>query len=144
MSFLFLEVSPPSSSSGNFSQFMPDSATSPHSASSSPQPTARSQKGRDDVTGTVKKGKSRTAFSQEQLQTLHQRFQAQKYLSPHQIRELAVALGLTYQQVNTEALTHGLSVTQWLNSHIKQWQDGKASRQQRAEAKVLHTGHCPA
>ncbi|XP_013055312.1 homeobox protein NANOG-like [Anser cygnoides] len=95
------EVSPPSSSSGNFSQFMPDSATSPHSASSSPQPTARSQKGRDDVTGTVKKGKSRTAFSQEQLQTLHQRFQAQKYLSPHQIRELAVALGLTYQQVKT-------------------------------------------
>uniref|UniRef100_A0A8B9TFE1 Homeobox domain-containing protein n=1 Tax=Anas platyrhynchos TaxID=8839 RepID=A0A8B9TFE1_ANAPL len=95
------EISPASSSSGNFSQFMPDSATSPHSASSSPQPTAKPQKGREDVMGTVKKGKSRTAFSEEQLQTLHQRFQAQKYLSPHQIRELAVALGLTYQQVKT-------------------------------------------
>lgn len=94
--------------------------------------------------GTVKKGKSRTAFSEEQLQTLHQRFQAQKYLSPHQIRELAVALGLTYQQVNVEALTHGILVTQWLNSHIKQWQDGKASCQQRAEAKVLRISHCPA
>lgn len=50
--------------------------------------------------GTVKKGKSRTAFSEEQLQTLHQRFQVQKYLSPHQIRELAASLGLTYKQVN--------------------------------------------
>ena len=48
----------------------------------------------------VKKAKSRTAFSQEQLQILHQRFQSQKYLSPQQIRELAAALGLTYKQVN--------------------------------------------
>lgn len=47
----------------------------------------------------VKTGKSRTAFSQDQLKALHQRFQSQKYLSPQQIRELAVALGLTYKQV---------------------------------------------
>ncbi|KAM9247279.1 homeobox protein NANOG-like [Leptosomus discolor] len=95
------EVSPASSSSGNFSQFTPDSATSPHSASSSPQPTAKSQKGRKDATEGVRKAKSRTAFSKEQLQTLHQRFQSQKYLSPQQIRELAAALGLTYKQVKT-------------------------------------------
>ncbi|NXE56695.1 NANOG protein, partial [Casuarius casuarius] len=93
--------SPVSSSSGNFSQFTPDSATSPHSASSSPLPTAKSQKGGEDGTGGVKKAKSRTAFSKEQLQTLHQRFQSQKYLSPQQIRELAAALGLTYKQVKT-------------------------------------------
>ncbi|NXI70095.1 NANOG protein, partial [Anseranas semipalmata] len=93
--------SPASSSSGDFSQFTPDSANSPHSASLSPQPTAKSQKGREDGMETAKKAKSRTAFSQEQLQTLHQRFQSQKYLSPHQIRELAAALGLTYQQVKT-------------------------------------------
>ncbi|XP_050771190.1 homeobox protein NANOG-like [Gymnogyps californianus] len=95
------EVSPASSSSGNFSQFTPDSATSPHSASSSPQPTAKSQKGREDGMEGVRKAKSRTAFSKEQLQTLHQRFQSQKYLSPQQIRELAAALGLTYKQVKT-------------------------------------------
>ncbi|XP_065597066.1 homeobox protein NANOG-like [Cyrtonyx montezumae] len=95
------DVSSASSSSGSFSQFVPDLATSQHSVSSSPQPTTKSQKGREDGMGTVKKAKSRTAFSQEQLQTLHQRFQIQKYLSPHQIRELAAALGLTYQQVKT-------------------------------------------
>lgn len=50
--------------------------------------------------GVVKMGKSRTAFSQEQLRALHQRFQNQKYLSPQQIRELAAALELTYKQVN--------------------------------------------
>ncbi|NWI52907.1 NANOG protein, partial [Calyptomena viridis] len=93
--------SPASSSSGNFSQFTPDSATSPHSSSSSPQPTAKSQKGREYGVEGIRKTKSRTAFSKEQLQTLHQRFQSQKYLSPQQIRELAVALGLTYKQVKT-------------------------------------------
>ncbi|NXJ96519.1 NANOG protein, partial [Corythaixoides concolor] len=93
--------SPASSSSGNFSQFTPDSATSPHSASSSPQPTAKSQKGREDGLEGMRKAKNRTAFSKEQLQTLHQRFQSQKYLSPQQIRELAAALGLTYKQVKT-------------------------------------------
>ena len=68
----------------------------------------------------VRKAKSRTAFSKEQLQTLHQRFQSQKYLSPQQIRELAAALGLTYKQVNTETLTHCIPVTQWLNGHVRQ------------------------
>ncbi|KAM8819700.1 homeobox protein NANOG-like [Eudromia elegans] len=95
------EASLVSSSSGSFSQFTPDSATSPHSASSSPLPTAKSKKGGEDGTGGEKKVKSRTAFSKEQLQTLHQRFQSQKYLSPQQIRELAAALGLTYKQVKT-------------------------------------------
>ncbi|XP_058681548.1 homeobox protein NANOG-like [Ammospiza nelsoni] len=95
------EVSPASSSSGNFSQFIPDSATSPHSSSSSPQPSAKSQKGREYGVEGIRKTKSRTAFSKEQLLTLHQRFQSQKYLSPQQIRELAVALGLTYKQVKT-------------------------------------------
>ncbi|XP_009100933.1 homeobox protein NANOG-like [Serinus canaria] len=95
------EVSPASSSSGNFSQFTPDSATSPHSSSSSPQSTAKSQKGREYGLEGIRKTKSRTAFSKEQLLTLHQRFQSQKYLSPQQIRELAVALGLTYKQVKT-------------------------------------------
>ncbi|KAM7031777.1 homeobox protein NANOG-like [Passerculus sandwichensis] len=95
------EVSPASSSSGNFSQFTPDSATSPHSSSSSPQPSAKSQKGREYGVEGIRKTKSRTAFSKEQLLTLHQRFQSQKYLSPQQIRELAVALGLTYKQVKT-------------------------------------------
>ncbi|XP_063249554.1 homeobox protein NANOG-like [Prinia subflava] len=95
------EVSPASSSSGNFSQFTPDSATSPHSSSLSPQPTAKSQKGREYGVEGMRRTKSRTAFSKEQLQTLHQRFQSQKYLSPQQIRELAVALGLTYKQVKT-------------------------------------------
>ncbi|NXY88386.1 NANOG protein, partial [Alcedo cyanopectus] len=93
--------SPASSSSGNFSQLTPDSATSPHSSSSSPQRAAKSQKGREDGMGGMRKAKSRTAFSQEQLQILHQRFQSQKYLSPQQIRELAAALGLTYKQVKT-------------------------------------------
>lgn len=52
----------------------------------------------------MKKAKTRTAFSPEQLQILHQRFQSQKYLSPYQIRELGSALGLTYKQVNTKGL----------------------------------------
>ncbi|XP_009693474.1 PREDICTED: homeobox protein NANOG-like, partial [Cariama cristata] len=95
------EVSPASSSSGNFSQFTPDSATSPHSASLSPQPAAKSRKDREDGMEGVRKAKSRTAFSKDQLQTLHQRFQSQKYLSPQQIRELAATLGLTYKQVKT-------------------------------------------
>ncbi|NXI43165.1 NANOG protein, partial [Galbula dea] len=93
--------SPASSSSGNFSQFTPDSAISPHSSTSSPKPTDKSEKGKEDGMEGVRKAKSRTAFSKEQLQTLHQQFQSQKYLSPQQIRELAAVLGLTYKQVKT-------------------------------------------
>ncbi|NXG54811.1 NANOG protein, partial [Hemiprocne comata] len=90
-----------SSSCWNFCQLIADSATSPHSASLSPQPMAKSQKGREDGMEGLRKAKSRTAFSKDQLQTLHQQFQSQKYLSPQQIRELAAALGLTYKQVKT-------------------------------------------
>ncbi|KFQ34367.1 Homeobox protein NANOG, partial [Merops nubicus] len=91
--------SPASSSSGTLIQYTPDSATSPTTEHPSPHPS--SQKGKEEGEGVVKKAKSRTAFSQEQLQILHQRFQSQKYLSPQQIRELAAALGLTYKQVKT-------------------------------------------
>lgn len=71
----------------------------------------------------VRKAKNRTAFSKEQLQTLHQRFQSQKYLSPQQIRELAAALGLTYKQVEIEILTHGISVTAAEWSPKAGWKD---------------------
>ncbi|XP_064297421.1 homeobox protein NANOG [Phalacrocorax carbo] len=93
------DVSPASSSSGILIQYVPDSATSPTADRPSPHPSF--QKVKEEGEGVVKKAKSRTAFSQQQLQTLHQRFQSQKYLSPQQIRELAAALGLTYKQVKT-------------------------------------------
>ncbi|XP_038243337.1 homeobox protein NANOG-like isoform X2 [Dermochelys coriacea] len=91
-----LELSPASSSSGTRLRYTPDSATSPNTEPPSPHPAIRL--GGVEGGGGVKKAKSRTAFSQEQLQTLHQRFQSQKYLSPQQIRELGSALGLTYKQ----------------------------------------------
>ncbi|NXA11553.1 NANOG protein, partial [Sapayoa aenigma] len=92
--------SPASSSSGTLTQYYtPDSATSP-TAAATPSPHSF-QKVKEPGKGVVKTGKSRTAFSQEQLKALHQRFQIQKYLSPQQIRELAAALGLTYKQVKT-------------------------------------------
>ncbi|NXP47555.1 NANOG protein, partial [Heliornis fulica] len=94
------DASPASSSSGTLIQYTPDSATSPTAECQSPHPTF--QKAKEEGEGVVvKKGKTRTAFSQEQLQTLHQRFQNQKYLSPQQIRDLAAALELTYKQVKT-------------------------------------------
>ncbi|NP_001139614.1 homeobox protein NANOG [Gallus gallus] len=93
------DASPASSSSGTLIQYTPDSATSPTADHPSHRPTF--QKVKDKGESGTRKAKSRTAFSQEQLQTLHQRFQSQKYLSPHQIRELAAALGLTYKQVKT-------------------------------------------
>ncbi|NXK74450.1 NANOG protein, partial [Amazona guildingii] len=93
------DVSPASSSSGTLIQYTPDSATSPTAERPSPYPSSQKVKGEGE--GVVKKAKSRTAFSQEQLQILHQRFQIQMYLSPQQIRELAAALELTYKQVKT-------------------------------------------
>uniref|UniRef100_A0A8C3JRJ8 Homeobox domain-containing protein n=1 Tax=Calidris pygmaea TaxID=425635 RepID=A0A8C3JRJ8_9CHAR len=93
------DVSPASSSSGTLIQYTPDSATSPTAQCPSPHPSF--QKVKKEGEGVVKKAKSRTAFSQQQLQILHQRFQSQKYLSPQQIRDLAAALGLTYKQVKT-------------------------------------------
>ncbi|NXC72690.1 NANOG protein, partial [Anhinga anhinga] len=91
--------SPASSSSGTLIQYTPDSATSPTAERPSSHPSF--QKSRELGESVAKKAKSRTAFSQQQLQTLHQRFRSQKYLSPQQIRELAAALELTYKQVKT-------------------------------------------
>ncbi|XP_057284946.1 homeobox protein NANOG-like [Pezoporus wallicus] len=93
------DVSPASSSSGTLIQYTPDSATSPTAERPSPYPSSQKVKGEGE--GVAKKAKSRTAFSQKQLQILHQRFQTQMYLSPQQIRELAAALELTYKQVKT-------------------------------------------
>ncbi|NWH56406.1 NANOG protein, partial [Geococcyx californianus] len=93
------DASPASSSSGTFIQYTPDSATSPTVEHPSPHPSF--QKVKEKGEDVVKKAKRRIAFSQEQLQILHHRFQNQKYLSPQQIRELAAALGLTYKQVKT-------------------------------------------
>ncbi|NWR06665.1 NANOG protein, partial [Paradoxornis webbianus] len=93
--------SPASSSSGTLTQYYtPDSATSP-TAAGSPSPHSSLQKVKAQGKGVAKTGKSRTAFSQDQLKALHQRFQSQMYLSPQQIRELAAALELTYKQVKT-------------------------------------------
>ncbi|XP_066033476.1 homeobox protein NANOG-like [Chamaea fasciata] len=93
--------SPASSSSGTLTQYYtPDSATSP-TAAGSPSPHSSLQKVKAQGKGVAKTGKSRTAFSQDQLKALHQRFQSQMYLSPQQIRELAAALDLTYKQVKT-------------------------------------------
>ncbi|KAJ7419863.1 Homeobox protein NANOG [Willisornis vidua] len=93
--------SPASSTSGTLSQYYtPDSATSP-TAAASPSPHSSLQNVKAQGKGVVKTGKRRTAFSQEQLRALHQRFQSQKYLSPQQIRDLAAALDLTYKQVKT-------------------------------------------
>ncbi|XP_019399703.1 PREDICTED: homeobox protein NANOG-like [Crocodylus porosus] len=93
------DLSPASSSSGMFIQYTPDSATSPNAEPLSPN--LNPQRSGAGGEGGVKKAKMRTAFSPEQLQILHQRFQSQKYLSPYQIRELGSALGLTYKQVKT-------------------------------------------
>ncbi|NXD28747.1 NANOG protein, partial [Spelaeornis formosus] len=90
-----------SSSSGTLTQYhTPDSATSP-TAAGSLSPHSSLHKVKAQGKGVAKTGKSRTAFSQDQLKALHQRFQSQKYLSPQQIRELAAALELTYKQVKT-------------------------------------------
>ncbi|NWR52483.1 NANOG protein, partial [Regulus satrapa] len=95
-------VSPASSSSGTLTQYhTPDSATSPTAAGSLSPHSSSLRKAKAQGKGVVKTGKSRTAFSQDQLRALHQRFQSQMYLSPQQIRELAAALDLTYKQVKT-------------------------------------------
>ncbi|XP_054858913.1 homeobox protein NANOG-like [Eublepharis macularius] len=95
------DVSPVTSTSGLLTHYAPDSASSPNRHPSSPHPASVSQRSKADSERAAKKSKSRTTFSQEQLQVLHLRFQSQKYLSPQQIRELGSALGLTYKQVKT-------------------------------------------
>ncbi|XP_034953125.1 homeobox protein NANOG-like [Zootoca vivipara] len=94
------DLSPRSSSSGIFTYYAPDSATSPNKPPPSPDLTS-TPKGCKEKSKEGKKGKTRTAFSQKQLQILHHKFQMQKYLSPQQIRELASGLGLTYKQIKT-------------------------------------------
>ncbi|KAG2462498.1 NANOG protein, partial [Polypterus senegalus] len=56
-----------------------------------------------DATANVKakKRKLRTAFSQEQMEALRQRFQVQKYLTPVEMKTLATMIGLTYKQIKT-------------------------------------------
>ncbi|KAK6467823.1 homeobox protein NANOG [Huso huso] len=49
----------------------------------------------------AKKAKPRTAFSQEQMQALQQRFQVQRYLTPVEMKTFAGMIGLTYKQVKT-------------------------------------------
>ncbi|KAK1152942.1 homeobox protein NANOG [Acipenser oxyrinchus oxyrinchus] len=49
----------------------------------------------------AKKAKPRTAFSQEQMQALQQRFQLQRYLTPVEMKTFAGMIGLTYKQVKT-------------------------------------------
>ncbi|NXE15149.1 NANOG protein, partial [Lophotis ruficrista] len=122
------DASPASSSSGTLIQYTPDSATSPTAERPSPHPSC--QKAKEEGEAVVKKAKSRTAFSQEQLQILHQRFQSQKYLSPQQIRELAAALGLTYKQVKTWFQNQRMKFkrcqkeTQWVEKGMYQPQNG--------------------
>ncbi|KAJ7316429.1 hypothetical protein JRQ81_002591 [Phrynocephalus forsythii] len=94
------DLSPKSSSSGAFTYYTPDSATSPNRLPLSPKLTSTPPRPKEDSSGG-RKVKTRTAFSQKQLQVLHTRFQSQKYLSPQQIRELATALELTYKQIKT-------------------------------------------
>ncbi|XP_033029833.1 homeobox protein NANOG-like [Lacerta agilis] len=94
------DLSPRSCNSGIFTYYSPDSATSPNKPPPSPVLTSTPQPCKEESKGG-KKGKTRTAFSQKQLQILHHRFQMDKYLSPQQIRELASALGLTYKQIKT-------------------------------------------
>ncbi|XP_030043110.1 homeobox protein NANOG [Microcaecilia unicolor] len=45
--------------------------------------------------------KSRTVFTQDQLWALHQCFQKQHYLTPLQVQQVSMALGLTAKQVKT-------------------------------------------
>ncbi|XP_020647202.1 homeobox protein NANOG [Pogona vitticeps] len=94
------DISPKSPSSGALMFYTPDSATSPNRHPLSPKLTSTPQRPKEDSSGG-RKVKTRTAFSQKQLQILHSRFQSQKYLSPQQIRELATALELTYKQIKT-------------------------------------------
>ncbi|XP_029437846.1 homeobox protein NANOG-like [Rhinatrema bivittatum] len=68
--------------------------TSPAPAKVKAEPPGEGEKG-------GRKPKTRTVFTQEQLLALHQRFQRQHYLTPLQIQQVSVALGLTAKQVKT-------------------------------------------
>ncbi|KAI5624133.1 nanog homeobox [Silurus asotus] len=60
-------------------------------ASASPEPPAAQQR----------KAKARTAFSEEQMNALNDRFNVQRYLTPAEMKTLAGLTGLTYKQVKT-------------------------------------------
>ncbi|KAK0149757.1 Homeobox protein NANOG [Merluccius polli] len=47
------------------------------------------------------RGRLRTAFSEGQMTALVQRFNAQRYLNPAEMKNLAAQLGMTYKQVKT-------------------------------------------
>lgn len=46
-----------------------------------------------------RKAKARTAFSEEQMSALNDRFNMQRYLTPAEMKTLAGLTGLTYKQV---------------------------------------------
>ncbi|KAB5586575.1 hypothetical protein PHYPO_G00003300 [Pangasianodon hypophthalmus] len=58
----------------------------------SPEPVAAQQ---------PRKAKARTAFSEEQMSALNDRFNMQRYLTPAEMKTLAGLTGLTYKQVKT-------------------------------------------
>lgn len=45
------------------------------------------------------KAKSRTAFTESQMNILARKFSAQRYLPPSEMKNLSVLTGLTYKQV---------------------------------------------
>lgn len=49
----------------------------------------------------TRKAKARTAFSEEQMSALNDRFNVQRYLTPAEMKTLAGLTGLTYKQVKT-------------------------------------------
>lgn len=49
----------------------------------------------------TRKAKARTAFSEEQMSALNDRFNVQRYLTPAEMKTLAGLTGLTYKQVYT-------------------------------------------
>lgn len=57
----------------------------------SPEPVAAPQ---------PRKAKARTAFSEEQMSALNDRFNMQRYLTPAEMKTLAAFTGLTYKQVH--------------------------------------------
>ncbi|XP_028910209.1 homeobox protein NANOG [Ornithorhynchus anatinus] len=128
------ELSPASSCSEKVSQSTPDSATSPSAHPSSPQAWPGSQAEEDQTKGQMKKSKIRTAFTQTQLNTLNRRFQTQKYLSPQQIRDLAMSLNLTYKQVKT-----------WFqNQRMKSKRDRKDNLWTGRRVSMVQNGSLPA
>lgn len=58
----------------------------------SPEPVAAPQ---------PRKAKARTAFSEEQMSALNDRFNVQRYLTPAEMKTLAGFTGLTYKQVQS-------------------------------------------